>query len=332
MTAGTDLTAPPMCPRAEDPVGGFHPSAQRHQPADRSARVTIGVAILTFQRDAVLVSALESVFAQTRLPDQVVVVESGPGPASMGRVRSRFPSVKWIHLPWNMGCPVGRSIAMANCSADVVYCLDDDGRLHESCLEIVERVFAAHPGAGVVASKVVRTNSPDQELVSAQLAKPPRRTVRFSGGASAIRRQTLLKSGYYPSDFWRQSEEADLAIRVIDSGFEILYAPGAVMFHPPGVSSNPATLYYGALNSLRSVVRLCPWRYIVFVLPHQVGRYVRLGMTHRAMSSVIAGLLRFTAELPALLRGRRPVRPATMRTFLEIRLECKTSMRGPRER
>jgi len=281
----------------------------------------IAVAILTWNRAAKLATALESVRLQTRPPDEMVVVDSASSDDTCFMLRQRFPEVRLVRLHRNMGCPEGRNLALVNCTADVIYSLDDDGRLHPRCLESIEQVFAEHARAGIVASKILLNLDPPPERVAAQLAKQPRRTVRFSGGASAIRRDALEQAGYYPHDLWRQSEETDLALRVIDAGFEIWYAPGAIMLHPPGIGGSSSVLYYSTLSSLRSVVRLCPARYLPLVLMHQLAKYTVTGLREGNLVGVGNGMGRWLISLPSLVQQRRAVRLESMREFLRLRRE-----------
>jgi hypothetical protein len=281
----------------------------------------IAVAILTWNRAVELSMALESVKAQTRPADEIVVVDSASTDDTCQLVRQRYPEAKLVRLHRNMGCPVGRNIALANCTTEIIYSLDDDGRLHPHCLEVIEQVFVEKPKAGIVASKIMTDLHPSIECVAAQLTKAPRRTARFSGGASAITRDVLQKVGYYPAEFWRQAEETDLALRTLDAGFKIWYAPGGIVFHPLGVGSTPSALYDSTLNTLRSVVRLCPTRYLLPILAHQLAKYVVLGARQGKLISVGAGIGLGLLSWPALLRQRRPVRPKTMREFLRLRRE-----------
>ena len=281
----------------------------------------ISVAILTWNRARLLALALESVAAQTRQPDEIVVVDSNSTDGTAALTQARFPAVRYIRLYRNLGCPEGRNLAMANCTGDIIYSLDDDGQLHPQCLEITEQVFGAHPKAGIVASKTFPKLNPTAEEVQQQLAKQPRRTVRFSGGASAIHREVLATAGYYPHDFWRQSEETDLAVRAIDRGFEIWYAPAAIMLHPSGISDSGAALNYTTFNTLQSIVRLCPAPHLPVVLLHQTGKLLKSGVEKNRVGLVLRGIGNWVIAIPRLLRQRRPITAASMREFLDLRGE-----------
>lgn len=283
----------------------------------------IAVAILTHNRAVQLAEALTSVQVQTRPPDEIVVVDSASSDNTCAMLRNHFPAVRLVRLHRNLGCPEGRNIAMANCTADVVYSLDDDARIHRRCLEIAEKAFTEHNRAGIVASKILTDQDPSPQQIKAQLAKMPRRTIRFSGGACGIRREVLEQAGYYPHDFWRQSEETDLALRVTDAGFEIWYAPAAIVFHQSRVSEKKSSGYYSTLNTLRSAIRLVPARYVPLVLVHQGAKHIVEGVRHREVAAICKAYLRWIIILPILFRQRHPVRMASMQSYLKLRREYK---------
>ena len=292
----------------------------------------ISVAVVTWNRSRALRAALDSVRRQTRQPDEVVVVDSASTDGTPDMLAAEYPEVRLVRLHRNMGCPEGRNIALANCTAEIIYSLDDDGVLHQDCLAEVERCMTAHPAAGVVASKTLTSLEVSDEVISAQMAKLPRQTGRFSGGAVAFRRSVLEAAGYYPADFWRQSEEADLALRAIETGFELWYQPSAIMLHPPGITDSGATLRFSALNSMRSILRLVPWRFLPAVLIRQASKYVVIGVRQGNVRGVLRGLAEGAVSTPWLLAKRRPVSIAAMREYLRLRRDYHQRIAASRVR
>jgi len=68
----------------------------------------ITVIIPTFNRAHTLERALNSVFSQTRAPNQVIVVDDGSTDHTCSLIRERFPRVDYIHQP-NRGVSVARN-------------------------------------------------------------------------------------------------------------------------------------------------------------------------------------------------------------------------------
>ena len=56
-------------------------------------------------------------------------------------------------------------------------------------------------------------------------------TYYYAGGAHAIKREVIEKLGKYPGDFFYGMEEYDLAYRILDAGYSIVYSDKIVMLH-----------------------------------------------------------------------------------------------------
>jgi GT2 family glycosyltransferase len=56
-------------------------------------------------------------------------------------------------------------------------------------------------------------------------------TYYYAGGAHAIKREVIDKLGQYPADFFYGMEEYDLAYRILDAGYSIVYSDKIVMLH-----------------------------------------------------------------------------------------------------
>ena len=83
----------------------------------------------------------------------------------------------------------------------------------------------------------------------------------LSGGCSLIRRSVLAAAGVFPEDFFRQAEESDLALRMLDAGFFCFLEPTSVMYHSPSPAgrNSKATIFYTLRNTNRTGLRLWPF-------------------------------------------------------------------------
>lgn len=109
---------------------------------------SVAVVIPTYDHAQFLDDALQSVFAQTRVPDAVIVVDDGShdDPAA---VVAGYPGVKLIRQD-NAGPSAARNRGLAASAADCVLFLDADDRLTPVAIEQGLRCHAAHPGCGFV--------------------------------------------------------------------------------------------------------------------------------------------------------------------------------------
>ena len=102
---------------------------------------TITVAICTKDRHEQLLDTLDSLLEQTRLPDELVIVDASSDDAgsSLDSRLARFP--KATHLRADPGLTRQRNIAIDAAAGDLVFFFDDDVLLDERYLEIMTAVF-----------------------------------------------------------------------------------------------------------------------------------------------------------------------------------------------
>jgi len=226
-------------------------------------RVTIE--IVTWNRKDELFRCLESALAQTHPHCEIVVVDNASTDGTSDMVTREFPTVRLVHAGRNLGCPSARNLGFAHCRGQYIYMLDDDGWLERDAVELAVRRAEADPSIGVVMSRIHEFEAgrivglrPEQMDQSVFLSV-------FSGGCSLLRREVLEKVGAFPDDFFRQAEESDLALRMLDAGYFCCLEPASVMYHAPSPigRNNKAAMFYSLRNTNRTGLRLWPFPWCV---------------------------------------------------------------------
>lgn len=107
---------------------------------------TISVIIPTYQHAATIAACLESVFAQTRRANEIVVVNDG---STDDTERALAPYLDRITLIMqaNQGGNAARNNGFAASHGDLVIFCDADVVMRSDMLEIMERALAEHPEA-----------------------------------------------------------------------------------------------------------------------------------------------------------------------------------------
>ena len=296
-----------------DVVTVQHKRGERETHSEQPLLVT--VAILTWNRRTEVERAVRSALAQTYESIEVLVVDSASSDGTADALEQQFPAVKVYRLHRNLGCPEGRNVALANAKGAYVFCLDDDGWLPPDTIAHCVGLFSLDATIGVVTCRILAPG----ERISEQKGQKAVRV--FNGGASMIRREVLERAGYYPSDFVRQAEESDLALRMLDAGFKIVYTDDAAMFHAPStINRNRGQfMYYGCRNELFTVVRLYPWYLVPFFIIQKCGSWLLAGMREFHVVSVTHAMLSAMLKFPELLSLRRPVSLAAIKQSYRLR-------------
>jgi GT2 family glycosyltransferase len=217
----------------------------------------VSVIILTLgDRPAQLRSAIDSALAQRHVAVEVVVVANGVSTSAVEVVDDS--RVRLVGTVENLGIPGGRNVGADHARAALLAFLDDDARYAST--EILTRVvvtFDGQPDLGVVALRIV-----DDDGVTARRHVPrmggsqpdqTRFVTSFLGGSAVIRRTAFEQAGGYADAFRYAMEESDLALRLLDRGWAILYDGNPAVIHP---KTNPSRHPDAAAQTMRNRVWL----------------------------------------------------------------------------
>ena len=174
-------------------------TATRGASSGRKTRLGVSVALCTYNGDRYLQQQLDSIAAQSRLPDELVVCDDGSTDATL-KILSEFAETAPfpIHLheagsaPLGPGQNFGRAIGA--CDGDVIVLCDQDDAWAANRLERVETTFAAQPGLALFFSDAdlidERSRSHQRRLWEA-LGITPGMYRRFSEGDEVNRVQMM---------------------------------------------------------------------------------------------------------------------------------------------
>jgi len=211
----------------------------------------ISVIILTLNASRYIGVLLESLKAQTRVPDEIIVIDSSSDDDTL-EIASAY-HVKTFKIPRNIFDHGGtRNHAMNISSGDIVIFMTQDiTPYNESLIENLIRpldnpLLAASFGRQVPRGDAKPTekfsrlfNYPDTSVVKSMdsLKKKGIRTFFFSNVCSAIKKKEFREVGGFPEKAIL-NEDMILAARLIMKGYKVAYEPSAMVYH----SHNPSLL------------------------------------------------------------------------------------------
>jgi GT2 family glycosyltransferase len=207
------------------------------------------VAVVTYERPAFLARCLEHLLAQTRSPDQIIVVDSSTSDDTARVVRERFPMVRYEVCPSGRGATAtARNISYRLATGDVLAFVDDDAFAEPDWLEKLLPVYEDRTVGGVGGRQIrhqpgeltegldaIGELRPDGTLTGHFAADPGRHVVvdHLLGANMSFRRSVLdqmggIRDGYAGTCI---REETDLCLRVVHAGYRLIYTPEAVVEH-----------------------------------------------------------------------------------------------------
>jgi len=282
----------------------------------------VSLVILTWNRKEDTIETLQKLRDQTYRDFEIVVVDNNSTDGVDDVIEKEFPDIRLIRLPKNLGVAGGRNVGIKNTRGKIVVFLDNDAIMAPDALEIFLTEFSSAPEIGVVTAKIMNFYtgeiSPTDWLHPYNYIPNSERSFFspiFVGCCSALRKEIFEKIGFFPDDFFRQDEEIDLCVRLMDAGYRIKYCPNIVVYHKQSLAqrSLPFQFYNSTKNNL-SVV----WKYLPFMLALKQTA-VRLfvlgvrGIQKGYFLAYLRGVAGFAVSLPGIIRKRKCIKAETLK-------------------
>jgi GT2 family glycosyltransferase len=288
---------------------------------------TVSIAVLNYQRRDALRRALATA-RQQRWPSlEIIAVDNASTDGSREMVRDEFPDVHLVALPRNIAA-AARNEGVRAAKGEIVFTLDNDVLF--TTPDDVARgvaVFDRHPRAAVVSFAIL---GPDGALSRRDWCHPRdcRRwaeteflTDYVLEGASACRRDAFLASGGYWEPLFIGHEGWDLALRLLDAGHDLVYAPSVRVQHMVDQTARPSSrIYY-------TFTRNAVWIALRSKRPSDAARSIGRDLILMAFAAVRAGepgawcrgVVDAIRGAPRALATRRPMSRTTERRLRAVR-------------
>jgi len=213
---------------------------------------------------------LQSLRRQTWRDFEVLLVDNGSTDGTQDYVAESYPEVRLIQLPQNQGFTGACNAGWQAAQGEIIILLNNDTEADPAWLAEVMAAFARHPRAGSVASKMLLFDRRDhlhtagdyyrldgipgnRGVWQADVGQFDQEEMVFSacGGSSAYRRVLLEEIGFLDDDFFFSCEDVDVGWRANLAGWEVWYAPTAVIYHKLKATGGAVTgSYYDGRNFL----------------------------------------------------------------------------------
>jgi GT2 family glycosyltransferase len=236
----------------------------------------VGVVVPNWNGAAFIGATLDALSAQSRRPDEVIVVDNGSTDGSAAILADRHPWVRVLPLPRNVGFGGAANAGLRASSADLVVVLNSDARPRHDWLETlldqpddlqvwawgsvlvtpagaVESAGDHYDPAGYAYKMAAGVELTELPTAPYDVFAPP-------GACPLLRREVVLGLGGYADRFFLYYEDVDLAYRALLAGYRAVVVPGAVVEHDLARSSGGSSRpwFYIGRNSLWCAVRCQP--------------------------------------------------------------------------
>jgi GT2 family glycosyltransferase len=269
---------------------------------------------------------------QTHRDFEVLLVDNGSADGSQAHVRQHFPEVRLIELGTNRGFTGACLAGWAHARGDIIILLNNDTAAHPGWLAALAATFDQQPQVGIVASRLLLFDRRDTLHAAGDFYRvdgipgnrgvweqdtgqydDQREVFSACGAAAAYRRTMLEEIGFLSADFFFSCEDVDMGWRAQLAGWDVRYAPEAIVWHKlKATGGNVTASYYDGRNVIWLIVRNYPgsllrhhWRAILRAqreITRQALRHWRGAEARARLRGQLAGVLGIGRMLPARRR------------------------------
>ena len=292
----------------------------------------VSVLIAAWNRRDEVLQTIQSVYEQDYSNFEIILVDNGSSDGTCDAVKDTYPKVRLVPLKENLGATGGRNAGIRVVSGEIVLCLDSDASLEHSTVKNIVKKFEVYPDLGVVNSKVINAFTREFDNIAGwaysakQRAKSEQEffTHNFSETGCAIRKEALAEAGLFWDRLFFGREGEELALRILDAGWRILYCPSAVVLHrvsPNKRISSTERQFLDFRNSLYIYLVRYPFWLLVLLLPIKIFAELIKGIRQGNIHWVMRALWKAVQNFPSLMKERRPIRKETAQAYLNFQRE-----------
>lgn len=223
---------------------------------------TVSVVLISFNRPNEIRRNVSELVASLEKDVEIIVVDNKSEVSVRSILGDYHGLIKIIEMDQNVGV-AARNVGVQNATGEIVVTLDDDVfGFSGSDVQLIRDYFRDKKKVAAANFRVI------DDLTEMQINWCHRRkliqwsgeefsTYEISEGAVAYRRQCFLDVGMYPSYFFISHEGPDIAIALMDQGWEVVYYPKITVRHAHSMNGRPGwrRYYYDTRNMVWLGVR-----------------------------------------------------------------------------
>ncbi len=222
----------------------------------------ISVVMPVYNEEVNIIQTLEAIYANTRLPDEVILADGGSTDRTVSLVKKHFPQVKVYNNP-ERNAAAGRNVGIKYAKGDIIAFTDGDCVVAKDWIEQIQSAFENHDIDGL-GGKVL--NAEPRNHIEEYWGNLAWNLIMSFGNTSytvdqctlndafvtancAYSRGLLLKLKGFSSWFGNNAEDVDLCWRAIKTGAKLMYVPEVKIY-----AHNVTTVQGVAKKSFRNGV------------------------------------------------------------------------------
>ncbi|HRN69639.1 MAG TPA: glycosyltransferase family 2 protein [Candidatus Woesebacteria bacterium] len=242
----------------------------------------LSLIVLNYNGVHLLQEYFDSVFKQTLLPDEIIMLDNNSSDDSVAFVEKNYPKVTIIKNSRNEGTAGGSNKAFTYAKGKYIIFQSNDMRLEKNCVKGLYDAITSDNTIGICTSILLK-NTPDKkgihridnaggivDIFGFGMQKyptklleeiPEQESVFFSyGGSFIISKELFKKIKGYDERFFTLNDDIDLSWRVRLLGYDIIYTKKSIIYHKVSATlgplfERPTKRYWSERNTIATLIK-----------------------------------------------------------------------------
>ena len=174
--------------------------------------------------------SLNSIFLQTIIPDQVVLILDGPIGDDLTEIvskyKARYQQLEVLPQPVNKGLSTSLNIGLEKCRNEIVFRMDTDDVCYSNRFERVMKEYDAHPELEIIGSFATMINETGEEIKGMTVPTTQQEIYRnvwtcpFIHPTVSFKKSSLLRIGSYNPNSGPRQDDYELWFRCVEHGLK----------------------------------------------------------------------------------------------------------------
>jgi GT2 family glycosyltransferase len=284
----------------------------------------VSVIVVNYNGRHLLEDCLGSLVKQGFRDFETILVDNGSTDGSVDFVSERYPDVRTVRNPENLGFGGGVNAGLKHAEGRYIALLNNDAVAHEDWLgDLAAAAMRSSGEFGIWASKILSFQDPETIDTAGHLLYPDglnigrgkgeRDSAEYdreeevliaSGCAAMFLKDVFDTAGGFDEDFFAYGDDTEMGLRARLMGWKCLFVPSSVVYHKGSETMgrhSPLKAYYIERNRIWVLVKCFPLLYIL-LSPF----YTALRLFHHVVASAkgrgAAGRLRERSSFLTLVK------------------------------
>lgn len=207
----------------------------------------VSILIHNLNRASILERCLSSAENLDYRPLEVIILDAGSTDNSADIINSSIDRMYQLGISAHkisckpMGVPASRNFAARHASGKVLCFIDNDASFTSSnSISCIVKHFRGNNKLAVVSFRILNGDTAELDPFAWVFRRPEKiwsfkqfKTFTFTGGGFCILSDAFSSAGGFWEQLQYSREEEELALALIDKGYEIMYSPDIIIRHYP---------------------------------------------------------------------------------------------------